>query len=85
LVCERHTGTGLTIEDIDNQKLPIPRRMMVPLSLPEKIIAYSDKFFSKSPGQLTREKTFEKVLSSMRHFGPDKEAVFAEWHKEFCR
>ncbi len=85
LVCERHTGTGLTIEDIENQKLPIPRRTMLPVSLAEKIIAYTDKFFSKSHGQLTREKTFEEVLRSVRRFGPDKETILAGWHEEFNR
>lgn len=85
LVCERHTGVGLTIEDIDNQHLPLPRRMMVPVSLPERIIAYSDKFFSKNPDRLFQEKPFEEVLASMRRFGPEKAATVAEWHREFNR
>jgi uncharacterized protein len=85
LVCERHTGTGLTIEDIDNQHLPLPRRMMVPVSLPERIIAYSDKFFSKDPQKLQQEKSVDEVVASMRRFGPDKEAKFLEWHQEFHR
>jgi len=85
LVCERHTGAGLTIKDIDNQHLPLPRRMMVPVSLPERIIAYSDKFFSKNPDRLQQERSFEEVLSSMRRFGPQKAAIVTEWHKEFYR
>ncbi len=85
LVCERHTGTGLTIEDIDNQHLPLPKRMMVPQSLPERIIAYSDKFFSKDPHRLQQEKSVDEVVASMRRFGSDKAAKFLEWHQEFHR
>ena len=30
LVCDRHTGVGITIEDIRAQELPIPERDMTP-------------------------------------------------------
>lgn len=36
LVCERHTGTGLTKEMIERQNLPLPHRDMIPVSLEEK-------------------------------------------------
>lgn len=45
LVCERHTGTGLSLETIINRKLPIPHRDMRPRSLEEKIICFADNFF----------------------------------------
>ena len=48
LVCERHTGTGLSLESIVKRGLPIPHRDMQPESLEEKIICYDDKFFSNS-------------------------------------
>ncbi|HBB91441.1 MAG: phosphohydrolase [Bacteroidetes bacterium GWF2_49_14] len=83
LVCERHTGAGITIDDIDYQHLPIPRREMVPVTLAEKIIAYSDKFFSKDPSRLSEEKSYEEVLFKIGAHGSDKAAIFAEWHKMF--
>src|SRR3989344_500817 len=30
LVCERHVGTGITIEEIEKQNLPLPKRDMLP-------------------------------------------------------
>ncbi|MGM9782244.1 MAG: HDIG domain-containing metalloprotein, partial [Paludibacteraceae bacterium] len=48
LVCERHTGTGLTIEQIVKRQLPVPQRDMRPVSIEEQLICYADKFFSKS-------------------------------------
>lgn len=83
LVCERHTGAGITIKDIDYQHLTIPRREMVPISLAEKIIAYSDKFFSKKPTRLSEEKSYEDVLFKIGAHGSDKAAIFAEWHRMF--
>ena len=48
LVAERHTGTGITIEQVEREELPIPERDYCPQSLEEKIICYADKFYSKS-------------------------------------
>lgn len=70
LVCERHTGAGLTIEDIERQNLPLPHRDMCPQSIEEKIVCYADKFYSKS-GDLTCEKSLEKVETSMARHGTD--------------
>ncbi|MEA2060097.1 MAG: HD domain-containing protein [Thermodesulfobacteriota bacterium] len=62
LVSERHTGAGLTAENIKNNHLPLPCRDMVPVTIEEKIICFADKFFSKKPGSDTREKSFDEVL-----------------------
>jgi len=35
LVCERHTGTGITLEMIIKNNLPLPHRDMVPVSMEE--------------------------------------------------
>lgn len=70
LVCERHTGAGLTIEDIERQNLPLPHRDMCPQSIEEKIVCYADKFYSKS-GDPTCEKSLEKVEASMARHGTD--------------
>ena len=47
LVCERHTGAGLTLSNIRLQNIPVPERDMLPLSIEEQIICYADKFYSK--------------------------------------
>ena len=47
LVCERHTGAGLSLKDIMDQKLPVPHREMLPVSMEEQVICFADKFFSK--------------------------------------
>ena len=41
LVCERHIGVGITLEDIRINHLPIPHREMVPISVEEKIVCSS--------------------------------------------
>lgn len=84
LVCERHTGAGLSVDDITRQHLPLPARDMLPLSLEEKLICYADKFYSKS-GDPEREKPLEKVVASMERFGSDSLARFLEMHAHFGR
>lgn len=68
-VCERHTGSGLTAEEIEEEALPIPARDMLPVSIEEKIICLADKFFSKNPASLTREKSIDEVRKSISKFG----------------
>lgn len=82
LVCERHTGSGLSVEDIVAQNLPLPHRDMLPLSVEEKLICYADKFFSKS-GDLTQEKPIEKVLRQMEAHGEGSLKRFLELHEMF--
>lgn len=82
LVCERHTGAGLTVDDIIRQNLPLPLRDMTPQTLEERLICYADKFYSKS-GDIRREKQLDKVMKSMERHGPDTLARFMALHKEF--
>ena len=43
-VCERHTGTGLSLENIVANNLPLPHRDLQPETWAEKIICFADKF-----------------------------------------
>jgi len=80
LVCERHIGVGLSIEDIKIQGLPLPLREMCPRSLEEEIVAYADLFFSKTkPGR----RTPEMVRASLTRYGQYKVAIFDMWHDRF--
>lgn len=81
-VCERHTGAGLTVEDIVTQHLPLPHRDMTPQTIEEKLICYADKFYSKS-GDTTIEKPIDKVLRSMARHGDGTLNRFLELHKMF--
>ena len=68
LVCERHVGLGLSLEEIIEQKLPIPKRDMIPLTIEEKIICLADKFFSKSNKDLSAEDTLENIRKGASKF-----------------
>jgi uncharacterized protein len=83
LVCERHVGCGITIDDIRTQKLPLPERDMTPISLEEKIVCYADKFFSKKGLLSTTEKNVEEVLKSLAKLGPEKADIFLGWVELF--
>ena len=67
-ICERHTGSGLTANEIAERDLPLPRQDFVPETLEEKIVCYADKFFSKS-GDPAKEKSLERVEASMSRHG----------------
>ena len=69
LVAERHTGSGITIEQVIREDLPIPVRDYLPVSLEERIICYADKFFSKS--HLGEEVAISKIRENIWKYGHD--------------
>ena len=77
LVCERHTGTGLTLQQIVAQGLPLPHCDMQPVSIEEQIICFADKFFSKT--RLETEKTVEQARRSLEKFGIEGLKKFDMW------
>lgn len=83
LVCERHIGVGLTADEISRQKLPLPERDMLPITLEERIVTYADLFFSKNPAKQGLERGIEQVRKSLERFGEDKVRVFNGWHAQF--
>jgi uncharacterized protein len=82
LVCERHTGTGLTAEEIVAQQLPVPYRNMVPETIEEKIICFADTFFSKGK-DLETEKSPEEAKKVLKKYGGEKVEIFSSWCKMF--
>lgn len=80
LVCERHIGVGLSIEDIRDQGLPLPLRDMRPRTLEEKIVAYADLFYSKTRQGM---RTAEMVRMALVRHGQYKVRIFDEWHRHF--
>lgn len=80
-ICARHTGSGLTAEEIIASELPLPPIDLLPETPEEKLICLADKFFSKS-GTM-EEKSFETVRRSMEKFGPASLKRFDEMWKYF--
>ncbi|MBO4498985.1 MAG: HDIG domain-containing protein [Bacteroidaceae bacterium] len=77
LVCERHTGTGLSLTEIEERGLPLPHREMKPVSIEEKIICFADKFFSKT--RPDEEKSTAQAEASLAKFGKDGLDRFKAW------
>lgn len=80
-VCERHTGAGLTCEEIIKRNLPLPHRDFLPETTEEQIICFADKFFSKT--RPTEEKTLEATRRSIARFGEDGAQRFEAWVEKF--
>ena len=81
LVCERHTGAGLSVVDIKTQGLPLPQRDMLPLTFEEKLVCYADKFYSKSHPD--REFTFEQARKKLVKYGVETVSRFDALHEMF--
>lgn len=81
LVAERHTGSGLSADDIVQSRLPLPKQDFLPISLLEKLICYADKFYSKS-GDMKR-KPIDVVQKSIAAFGESSAVRFSGLRKLF--
>jgi uncharacterized protein len=81
LVCERHTGAGISLSKIQKKKLPIPQRDMRPVSMEEKVICYADKFYSKT--KLEYEIPLETVREKLKKHGKSSINRFDRWHEMF--
>ena len=80
-VCERHTGTGITRQQIERQQLPLPLADYVPETVEEQIICYADKFYSKSHPD--RVLTVADTAQSLEKFGHEGVEIFMDWAKKF--
>lgn len=80
-VCERHTGAGLSRQEIIQQNLPLPTEDFLPETMEEQVICYADKFFSKT--RLDEEKSLEHVERSLARFGEEGLERFHLWNKIF--
>ena len=80
-VAERHTGTGLTLQQIERQNLPLPHQDYQPQTLEEEMVCYADKFYSKSPPE--RVRTVLEAAQSLEKFGREGVDKFLMWAKKF--
>lgn len=80
-VAERHTGTGITMEQIMREQLPIPFEDYTPRTLEERLICYADKFYSKT--KLGEDKPMAKIRLHLWKYGSDNVRRFDEWQLLF--
>ena len=80
-VAERHTGTGLTVEAIERQQLPLPIQDFSPETLEEELVCYADKFYSKS--RPDRVLTVAEAAQSLEKFGHDGVMKVLAWSRAF--
>ena len=81
LVCERHTGAGLTKKEIIVQRLPLPPVDFMPVSLEEQVICFADCFFSKTKPD--KEKSVESIRKKMKKYGSRSLKQFDVWCEMF--
>jgi uncharacterized protein len=81
LVCERHTGVGLSLRTIKTGNLPLPQRNMLPVTPEEQVICYADKFYSKT--QLNEPHDVERIRTYLKRYGESEVRKFDEWHSLF--
>lgn len=80
-VAERHTGTGITYEQIVREQLPIPLQDYSPRTLEEQLICYADKFYSKT--KLGEDKPMSKIRLHLWKYGSDTVLRFDEMQQLF--
>ncbi|MBW2654484.1 MAG: HD domain-containing protein [Deltaproteobacteria bacterium] len=83
LVCERHTGAGITKENIISNGLPLPQRDMVPISLEEKIVCVADKYHSKNQKNADKKITTIQIIKELERINKDHAKRFSVWAQEF--
>lgn len=80
-IAERHTGAGITADDVRTMGLPLPEADYTPVSTLERLICYADKFFSKT--RLGTQKSLDAVRVSMLRHSPETLKRFDALHHEF--
>jgi uncharacterized protein len=82
VICERHTGVGITREEVIEQDLPLPKRDYMPIAIEEKIICLADKFYSKNPQKLFKEKSLAKIKKNLKKRGAHLVRRFDDLYEE---
>lgn len=80
-VAERHTGTGLTLEQVLQSGWPIPHQDYSPRTIEEQIICYADKFYSKS--HVGEEVAYSKLRQTLWYYGSESVQRFDKWQALF--
>jgi uncharacterized protein len=83
LVAYRHTGVGISKDEIIKRKLALTEEDHIPITVEEEIVAFADKFYSKDPKNLTEEFTVAEIVEDMNQFGKEQGEKFLFWCKKF--
>jgi len=82
-VCECHVGLGLFAQDIEEQRLPLPCRDMVPATHEERIVCLADKFFSKGAPDLRVPLSMAEVRRRAAAWGQRSRDTLEAWTAEY--
>ena len=89
IITQIHWGGGTPnsinfdyLEEIIEKNLPLPRRDLIPETVEEQIIAFADKFYSKSK-DIFKEKSLKEVRKSIAGFGQSNIDRFEDWCELF--
>ena len=77
----RHTGVGITREDVIRQELPLPPADYVAQTPEEALVMYADKFHTKATPPSFLSADF--YAAYVRRFGAEKVAAFDELRHRF--
>ena len=78
LVCERHTGVGISLEMILKNQLPLPHRDLLPMTYEEQLICYADKFYSKTKPDETL--SLQRIRTKLKKYGELEVMRFNAWN-----
>lgn len=79
--CSRHTGVGLTKDDVVRQGLPLPPADYLAVTAEERLVMYADKFHSKTTPP--RFLTADAYAAYVARFGAAKAAAFRALRTDF--
>lgn len=79
LMSETHTGVGLSKQTIIDQNIPIPPKDYLPQSHEQIIVCMADKFFSKNPTSLEKEKSVEEIIKLVERHNPEDVKKVLHW------
>jgi uncharacterized protein len=77
----RHTGVGITRDDVRRQSLPIPEGDYLPESPEEELVMYADKFHSKRTPPVFV--SGDSYAATVGRWGADKETAFAALRQRY--
>ena len=81
LVCERHTGVGISLDMILKNHMPLPHRDLLPITYEEQVICYADKFFSKTrSGEII---PLQQIRTYLKRYGESEVLRFNAWNQLF--
>lgn len=78
-IAERHTGVGISKNEVKKKKLPLPLRDYIAETPEERLIMYADKYHSKTPFF----NSFEWYNNYIKKLGENKVRMFKKLADEF--